>query len=67
MPDITMCNDYSCPDFDKCYRAQAKPSMRQAYFIDSPRSIDWCMYFEPVETDGEYYASRPRHRDQPST
>ena len=68
MPDIAMCNDYSCPDFDKCYRAQAKPSeYRQSYFSGSPRSKDGCDYFDPIETDGEYYASRPRHRDKPST
>lgn len=68
MPDISMCNDYSCPDFDRCYRAQAKPNpYRQSYFMESPRKMDGCDYFDPVETDGEYYASRPRHRNQPST
>lgn len=68
MPDIAMCNDYSCPDFERCYRAQAKPSeYRQAYFMESPRSMDGCQYFDPLETDGEYYASRPRHRNKPST
>lgn len=68
MPDITMCNDYSCPNFDKCYRAQAKPSKyRQSYFVESPRDKEGCKYFGPLETDGEYYASRLGHRDKPST
>jgi hypothetical protein len=67
MPDISMCNDYSCPDFDRCYRAQAKPSMRQSYFIGSPRDKEGCDYFDPLETNGEYYASRLRHRNKPST
>jgi len=50
MPDIAMCNDYSCPDFDRCYRAQAKPSeYRQSYFSDSPRSMDGCEYFWALE------------------
>ena len=50
MPDIAMCNDYSCPQFDKCYRAQAKPSeYRQSYFGGSPRSKDGCDYFSPLE------------------
>jgi hypothetical protein len=67
MPDITMCNDYSCPDFDRCYRAQAKPSMRQSYFCGSPRSKDECTYFSPLDTEEEAYANRPRHRNQHST
>lgn len=50
MPDIAMCNDYSCPQFDKCYRAQAKPSeYRQSYFSGSPRSMDGCQYLWPLE------------------
>ena len=67
MPDITMCNDYSCPNFDKCYRAQAKPSMRQSYFMASPRSLDGCDYFDPLEAKEEAYANSPRHRNQHST
>lgn len=64
MPDISMCNDYSCPDFDKCYRAQAKPSeYRQSYFRDSPRDKDGCNYFWLLEETNE---NRPRHRDKPS-
>lgn len=62
MPDITMCNDYSCPDFDRCYRAQAKPSMHQSYFVDSPRKLDGCAYLSPLDFEEEAYANRPRHR-----
>jgi hypothetical protein len=65
MPDISMCNDYSCPDFDRCYRAQAKPSeYRQAYFSESPRSMDGCQYLWPMEETNENSA---RHRNKPST
>jgi len=54
MPDIAMCNDYSCPDFDRCYRAQAKPSeYRQSYFSGSPRSMDGCQYLWPLEETDE--------------
>ena len=65
MPDISMCNDYSCPQFDKCYRAQAKPSeYRQSYFRDSPRDKDGCNYFWPLEETNENSSG---HRDKPST
>jgi hypothetical protein len=68
MPDISMCNDYSCPQFDDCYRARAKPSMRQSYFMTSPRDKDKCNYFWPYfwpleETD----ENRTRLRNKPST
>jgi hypothetical protein len=60
MPDISMCNDYSCPKFDQCYRAQAKPSeYRQSYFMESPRSMDGCQYFSPLEETDE---NSSRHR-----
>lgn len=74
MPDIAMCNDYSCPDFNRCYRAQAKPSeYRQSYFAESPRKMDGCDYLwlifkeqvnELLEKERE---NRPRHRNKPST
>lgn len=64
MPDTTMCNDYSCPQFDKCYRAQAKPSMRQSYFVISPRDKEGCSYFWPLEETNE---NSSRHRNKSST
>jgi len=65
MPDISMCNDYSCPQFDKCYRAQAKPNeYRQSYFKDSPRDKDGCNYFWPLEETNENSSG---HRNKPST
>ena len=74
MPDISMCNDYSCPQFEKCYRAQAKPSeYRQSYFRDSPRDKDGCNYFWPTfneqieELQRKERESSPRHRNKPST
>lgn len=73
MPDISMCNDYSCPDFDKCYRAQAKPSMRQSYFMGSPRTKEGCDYLWPTfdeqieELKRKDSENSSRHRDKPST
>ena len=61
MADISMCNDFSCPKFDKCYRAQAKPSeYRQSYFMDSPRDVNGCRYFWPLEETNE---NSSRHRN----
>lgn len=59
MTDISMCNDYSCPAFDDCYRAQAKPSMRQSYFSSSPRDKEGCSYFWLLEKTNE---NSSRHR-----
>ena len=61
MPDISMCNDYSCPQFDDCYRAQAKPSMRQSYFMTSPRDKDGCTYFWPMEETDERMQKLPEN------
>lgn len=44
MPDITMCDDKECPMREGCYRFTAKPSMRQAYFVKSPREGNECKY-----------------------
>jgi len=50
MPDITMCNDESCPMRMECYRYRAIPSkMLQSYFIDSPREGETCDYFISIE------------------
>lgn len=49
MPDITMCNDETCPIRNECYRFRAIPSEhRQAYFVDSPREGDKCNEFTPI-------------------
>lgn len=32
MPDITMCSGLFCPEWGRCYRAQAKPSNWQVYY-----------------------------------
>jgi hypothetical protein len=50
MPDITMCDDKECPMKEQCYRYTAKPNeFRQAYFVNSPKKMDGCDYFTPVE------------------
>lgn len=49
MPDITMCDDASCPMKEDCYRYRAVPSQfRQSYFLDSPREGDKCIEFEVI-------------------
>ena len=51
MPDITMCDDESCPMKSDCYRYRAVPSVfRQSYFMDSPRENETCKEFEVIES-----------------
>ncbi len=65
MPDITMCEDKKCFNYTRCYRAQAEPNPYwQSYFIQSPKSMDGCQYFWPMEETNE---NRSRHRNKPST
>lgn len=50
MPDITMCKDTVCHINKNCYRFVAKPiPMWQSYFVGSPRTLEGCNYFWPVE------------------
>lgn len=55
MPDITMCDNETCPLKTKCYRNKAsgtKPSeYRQAWFIwrDEDKEGEDCDYYWPVE------------------
>lgn len=54
MADITMCEDRECPNFQRCYRAQAPANeYRQAYFMASPRDLEICRFYAPMEySDG---------------
>jgi metallophosphoesterase superfamily enzyme len=36
MPDITLCRGEGCTIKEECYRHTAKPSERQAYFVEPP-------------------------------
>lgn len=50
MPDITMCDDKTCPMRGKCYRYLAIQSThRQSYFMESPRDNEKCDYFLAVQ------------------
>lgn len=40
MADITMCPGTGCPMQDKCYRANARPSMMQSWFSEMPLQPD---------------------------
>ena len=52
MPDITMCTNKNCDDFDKCYRAQANPTpLYQSYAEFIPVVMfggDKCVHFMPL-------------------
>lgn len=47
MPDLTMCKGGVCPIRKNCYRAIAKPSERQSYFMEIPYHDESgeCAYF----------------------
>ncbi len=54
MADITMCQNYTCPSRDSCYRYKATPSMWQSYACfayDENGSCD--DYIEIKELKGE--------------
>lgn len=44
MPDITKCQDSTCPKKDTCYRWTAPASDYQSYFAKSPRVGAVCFY-----------------------
>ncbi len=52
MPDICMCQDTTCPRFNECLRAQAKPyKLGQVYYVGSPREPDGsCTHFIKIKT-----------------
>lgn len=45
MPDISMCNDKSCPSRKDCYRFMAKPSMIQSFALFDRKGKDRCESF----------------------
>ncbi len=49
MPDITMCDDKTCPLAPKCYRNPASGTQpneyRQSWFVESPRTEERCDHF----------------------
>lgn len=56
MADITKCSGHKCPDKLKktCYRFLEKPSLRQAFFLNTPYNpdTDSCEhYWEVVENN----------------
>lgn len=64
-PKITMCEDSECPLKNKCYRYVALPSSFQSYFVGSPKSMDGCRYFWPVEQEN-YTTFNPKEQDNDS-
>lgn len=51
MVDITMCSNSVCPNFKKCYRAQAKPSKYQSYcefkYVEHQDGVV-CDFYRPI-------------------
>ena len=63
MADITMCKDTRCPQNSRCYRYVAIPNSHwQSYFMSSPKKMDGCPEFLPIEESKEY-EDRSRHRN----
>ena len=61
MADITMCKDTRCPNNERCYRYVALPnSYWQSYFMSSPKKMDGCPMFWPIE---EIKETSSRHRN----
>ena len=53
MSDIIMCDDQHFPNHATCYRAQAEPEPDQIFWAFSPRDLDVCIYYAPMQhTDG---------------
>lgn len=53
MSTITMCADQHCPNHATCYRAQSEPAPDQKFWALSPRDLDVCIYYAPMQyTDG---------------
>ncbi len=62
MPDIKMCRDTRCPQNERCYRYMALPNdLWQSYFLSSPKKMDGCPEFWPIES--KEYEDRSRHRN----
>lgn len=57
MPDITKCQDETCPQRSGCYRWTAPASEGQSYFAESPRTGAACFNFWKREP--EYRGIQP--------
>ena len=65
MADISMCKDEKCFNYTRCYRAQAEPNPYwQSYFVNSPKSMDGCQFYWPMEETNENCV---RHRNKSSS
>lgn len=52
MVDIAMCMNKECPNFDSCYRAQARADeYRQSYGLFSVDKDDKCKYYWPIKIE----------------
>ena len=58
MPDVSMCQDISCPSSPHCYRFKAKPKPKWQSYVDFQRQgrVN-CDSFWPVEKEEEEAAS----------
>jgi len=54
MPDISMCDNISCPSKEKCYRFKAVPNEYQSYSNFKPEeNEDKCEYFLKINKKQE--------------
>ncbi len=62
MPDISMCQDKTCPQRNKCYRFRAIPhEYRQSWFAEKIRDEDGCGYFMPIYSDNARLTPEESH------
>jgi hypothetical protein len=50
MPDITKCQNNSCPIREKCYRYKSRPSELQSY-ASFKYELGGCDYFWPIPAE----------------
>ena len=62
MADITKCEGVGCYRKESCYRYTAPANdLWQSYFLSSPKKMDDCPEFWPIES--KEYEDRSRHRN----
>ena len=63
MADITKCEGVGCYRKESCYRYTAPANdLWQSYFVGSPKKMDGCPEYWPLEESKEY-EDRSRYRN----
>jgi len=53
MPDISMCENQTCPLKETCYRFKAIPNTHQSYADFKPDEKGKCDYYYPIKNRKE--------------